>query len=99
MRSEWDDQWRIFCERYADTGKPLIVEDFTKAHFVWAVMDFDQRNAAVKGMQERVDAGQWGDANYIPKPEKYLREDYRRPVIRRTSGRRTGNSAAELAAL
>lgn len=88
LRAEFDDQWQDFRKQYEATGKPLIEEDFTKAHFLWAVLDFEQRGAAITGIGLRKDAGQWEDANFVPLPEKYLRSEYKRGVIPRTNGDR-----------
>lgn len=88
MRVEFDDQWQELQRAYEKTGKPLIAEDWAKAHFLWRVMDHFQKNAALSGVGERVAAGQWDDANFIPLPEKYLRSEYKRAVIPRTNGNR-----------
>jgi len=96
MPPKLDDQWQEFRKQYMETGKPLIEEDFSKAHFLWAVMDFEQRTTAVAGIGLRKEAGQWEDANFVPLPEKYLRSEYKRGVIPRINGNSIGRmSAAE----
>lgn len=101
VRPEFDDQWQDFRRQYSATGKPLLEEDFTKAHFLWAVMDFEQRSAAIAGIEVRQSAGQWDDANFIPLPEKYLRGEYKRGVIPRVNrtARPVGRNAAQRSAV
>jgi len=96
MRPEFDDQWQAFKKSYWLAGANLIEEDFTRAHHVWRVMDFEQRTLALDGIRLRVAANQWDDPQYIPKPEKYLREEYKRKVIPR---KRPQSAAEELASL
>jgi len=96
MRPEFDDQWQAFKKSYWLAGANLIEEDFTRAHHVWRVMDFEQRTLALDGIRLRVAANQWDDPQFIPKPEKYLREEYKRKVIPR---KRPQSAAEELASL
>lgn len=83
MRPEFDDQWQDFRKQYSETGKPLIEDDFSDAHYTWKVLDFFQRLAAIKGIRDRIEAGQWDDPNFIPAPKKYLQREYTRAVIPR----------------
>ena len=99
MRQEFDDQWQSLKSDYERLGKPLIEEDWQKAHFVWRLMDHFQKELALTGISERVMAGQWDDPNFIPLPEKYLKTEYRRKVISRKSNGKRGLSAEDIAAL
>lgn len=82
VRPEFDDQWQTFRRLYADSGKSLIEEDFTKAHLVWRVLDFAQRTLAIANITARVQAGEWNEPRFIPKPERYLEGgEYKRKVV------------------
>jgi hypothetical protein len=92
---EMDEQWLHFKRLYKETGKPLIEEDFVKAHLKWRVLDFAQRTMALANLAERK---LLHDAQYIPLPERYLQGgEYRRAVVARTNGNRM--SAKEMAEL
>lgn len=99
MRIEWDDQWQDFQGKYRTVKADLIDEDFVKAHHVWRVLDFAQREDSIVGIRARIDAGQWDDPRYIPKPEKYLREDRKRQIIPRPSPAMSRGEAVSLKAL
>ncbi len=96
-----DEQWQNFRAQYSATGKALIEEDFTKAHHLWRVMDFEQRTAALVGIRSRYEAEVWDDPAYIPLPEKYLRSEYKRDVIpkSRAVARQLGRNDAQRAAV
>ncbi len=85
MRPEFDDQWQHFRKLYEESGKPMIEEDFTRAHHAWRVLDFEQKTAAIVGITNRYEAGEWDDPRYIPKPEKYLAGEYKRVVVAKRS--------------
>lgn len=96
MRAEWDDQWQEFRTKYQAVRQDLIDEDFLKAHHVWRVLDFSQRENSILGIAARIDAGQWSDPQFIPKPEKYLREDRKRKVLPRRAARSIADEIASL---
>ena len=84
MRNLFDDQWQDFRRLYTETGKPLIEEDFTKAHFIWRVLDFSQRTTALANLAERK---LQHDPQFIPKPERFLQGgEYARAVVTRVNG-------------
>ena len=81
---ELDDQWQNFRRLYLDSGKPLIEEDFRKAHIVWRVLDFAQRTMALANLASHK---LLTDPQFIPKPERFLTGgEYARAVVARTSG-------------
>lgn len=83
LRPEFDDQWQLFREIYASTGKPLIEKDFTKAHFVWRVLDIAQRTEALANLSARKTHH---DPQFIPSPENYLCDgEYKRSVLPRSA--------------
>jgi len=66
------------------TGKPLLDEDFSNAHFRWGRMDFEQKLMAVRTTNERLEKGVWTentDPQFVPLPAKYLELEYKRPVV------------------
>jgi|GEM_PF-5871590 len=75
----------VWREVAAVTGKPLIDEDFVNAHFRWGRLDPDQKQVAIRHVQERLDKGIWAgntDPQYIPLPAKYIETaEYKRPVV------------------
>ncbi len=99
MRPEWDDQWQDFAEKYRAAKPDLIDEDFLRAHHVWRVLDFAQRTDAIVGIVARRDSGQWDDPRYVPKPEKYLREDRKRKPLLRPQPAMSRGEAVSLKAL
>ncbi len=89
MRPEFDDQWQNFKTDYDAVKPDLIEEDWARANYAWRVLDYEQKLQAITGIQLRLDAGQWIDPQFIPKPDKYLREDRKRKVVaRKTLGER-----------
>lgn len=65
------------------TGKALLEEDFTDAHFRWKRMDIDQKLLAIKTTSDHLDLGVWTgatDPQFIPLPGRYLEKEYKRPV-------------------
>lgn len=99
MRAEWDDQWQDFRGKYEAAKPDLIDEDFLKAHHVWRILDFSQREDSILGIAARIDAGQWDEPRYIPKPEKYLQEDRKRKVLPRAGPKMSRGEATSLKAL
>ena len=87
VRPEFDDQWQQFRQLYSEIEKPdLVEEDFTKAHFTWAVLDFEQKTRAIVNLAARK---LHHDPQYIPRPDKYLQgSEYRRTVVPRSNGSR-----------
>ncbi len=84
LRADFDDQWQDFIRLYTETGKALIPEDFTKAHFIWRVLDFSQRTEALAKLAERK---LLHDPQFIPKPERFLQGgEYARAVVARSNG-------------
>jgi len=86
VRPEFDEQWQDFRSQYEATGKPLIEGDWSSANYCWRVLDHFQRTEALAGISARLEAHQWDDPNFIPKPENYLKGEYRRKVIPRMNG-------------
>ncbi len=85
MRTEFDEQWKDFRRQYEKVKLDLIEEDWTRAHHVWRLLDFEQKTQAMAGIKARLEGGYWTDSTYVPMPEKYLREDRKRPILARGS--------------
>jgi len=84
LRPDFDEQWQDFVRLYHESGKALIPEDFTKAHFIWRVLDFAQRTEALAKLAERK---LLHDPQFIPKPERFLQGgEYARAVVARQNG-------------
>lgn len=81
LKPEFDDQWLLFRKIYESTGKPLIEKDFTKAHYMWRLLDFGQRTEAIANLSARKTHH---DPQFIPSPERYLYDgEYSRGVVPR----------------
>lgn len=85
MRTEFDEQWKDFRRQYEKVKLDLIEEDWIRAHHAWRVLDFEQKTQALIGIKVRLEGGYWMESTYVPMPEKYLREDRKRPVLARGS--------------
>jgi hypothetical protein len=83
VRSEFDEQWQKFKTDYEAAKPDLLPEDWSRANYAWRILDFEQKLQAIAGIQLRLDAGQWVDPQFIPKPDRYLREDRKRKVVPR----------------
>lgn len=63
--------------------KPLSFAqaDLTIARGVWRVLDFEQQQKAISGIQHRIDCGEYEDPAYVPLPQTYLRNHlWERPL-------------------
>jgi hypothetical protein len=85
---EWktDPSFQPFVAAYLRSGFPAIDDDFAAAYsWSWRLMDFEQRALALTGVKERIDKGAWTDPAFIPKPQNFLKSEYKRPVVVRGS--------------
>lgn len=80
---EWrgDQAFSAFADLYRSTGAPVIDEDFTNAWmFVWKRLDWEQKAQRQKALDLRIAEGAWDDPRYIPRPEKFLTTEWKRPL-------------------
>lgn len=88
----FDEHFTLLREAYERAGvSDLIPDDWGEAYSVWALLDSEQRQAAIDGLNERVRAGT--SAAYIPRPKRWLRGEYKRPIREPTEPARRGRSS------
>ena len=83
MQGGWkaDAEYARFVVDYLSTGAALLDEDFAAAHPVWRHLDFEQKRGAYIALRKRIEASSWDDPRYIPRPEKFLKSEWRRPIV------------------
>lgn len=80
-RERWrlDEHYELLRGAYELVGvRDLVPEDWSEAYPVWLMLDSEQRTATVDAMHERIAAG--ADSQYIPRPKRWLRGEYKRPI-------------------
>lgn len=78
---EWrsDEVFVRFESDYRSTGAPLIDEDFIAAYrFGWKPLDWEQRALRVKALVALLPQYR-RDPTFTPKPEKFLKQEWKRP--------------------
>lgn len=81
---EWktDEAYQTFVQRYLSTGGAFIDEDFASAHtFVWKTLDWEQKAERIAAINERIAAEAWDNPRFVPKPEKFLKSEWSRPIL------------------
>ncbi len=76
-----DNFWK-FLEACHDAGIGGSAIDLKQAQYEWARLSFEDRQAAVKGIRDRVKAGELTDPNFRPLPQNYLRKKIWQRAIR-----------------
>lgn len=78
----FDEQYAEFRQACTDFGMAVIDSDFTHgAWFEWLKLDFEQRRAAIAGIEERRENGT--DPQMVPRPEKYLKNREWKRMVRK----------------
>lgn len=78
--SPLDEVFARFKEQYLSLGAACIEEDFTAAYtFCWKTLDWEQKAERMKALEAH--ASEYAaDPRYIPKPVKFLEQEWKRPV-------------------
>jgi hypothetical protein len=77
-----DAAFMDFRAKYLATRGNFIDDDFAKAYqFGWKPLDWEQRAERMKSLRARIDAGTWADPRFVPKPEKFLKTEWKRPIM------------------
>lgn len=79
---EWmsDGEYSRFAVDYLSTGAALIDADFTEAYeFCWKTLDFEQKLERVAALNRHAEEYA-ASPRFVPKPLKFLREEWERPV-------------------
>jgi len=77
-----DPEYMEFVTDYLKTGGAFIDEDFLAAHtFTWRTLDPEQKLERHKALLEKITRGHWNDPRYVPKPDKFLTQEWKRPTI------------------
>ncbi len=80
-RSSLLEDFEKFKFAVSEAGLPFSDRDIERCRFEWNVLDFEQKLAAIKGLNERKVAGEYDDPRYRPLPRNYLCEHmWQRPI-------------------
>jgi hypothetical protein len=82
-RDGWrtDESFQHLVTAYRESGAACIDEDFAEAWlFAWKKLDFEQRLQRVTAFKERVDRGVYDVPKMIPRPRKFIEQEWRRPI-------------------
>jgi hypothetical protein len=79
-RWKHDEAFMEFVVDYLATGGAFVDEDFREAfEFCWKTLDFDQKLARRGGLTKHAEEYH-ADPRFVPKPLKFLRTEWERPV-------------------
>lgn len=79
-----DEHYAEFAELYRQAKPDLIDADLKQAYYAWTALDPEQRMTALANVGLKLRYGEWPaeQAKFVPKPAKWLQEDYQRPVVK-----------------
>jgi hypothetical protein len=70
-----------FLEAGTKAGLPASREDWNEAERIWKTLSTADRLAAVRGIEARIDCGEFMEAQFRPRPDKYLeKRAWERPL-------------------
>jgi len=79
--SNQHDSFSIFESMWLKHGVNAAPGDWALARFTWNILDTPEQLAAVKGVHDRFEQGEYDDPRFIPLPQNYLKGKlWMRPV-------------------
>lgn len=76
-----DEHFVAFKADYEKTGGALIPEDWIEAYqWAWKPLDFEQRAERHKALLEKIEAGYFDNPAMVPRPRKFLQQEWKRPI-------------------
>jgi len=96
-RWKHDEAFMRFTVDYLATGGAFVDEDFREAfEFCWKTLDFEQRLARMAALKNHAEEYH-SDPRFVPKPLKFLRTEWERPIRPLPKARPTKESATSQA--
>lgn len=75
------DNFGPFLAAATECGLPASETDIQSAKFEWRSLDLEQKRLAIKGLHDRLVAGEFSDPAFRPLPQNYLKKRlWQRPV-------------------
>lgn len=75
-----DESYAGFCELYRRSGALVSDEDFALAWHVWKLLDWEQKRDRAERFAAGMDAGEWSEPRFIPRPRNFLQSHWKRPL-------------------
>lgn len=80
-RWDLDETYTPLVELYRESGAPVIDEDFLAGHWIWRNLDFEQKALRINAFRHNLENGLYGDANFIPRPKKFIDQEWKRKLV------------------
>lgn len=74
-----DESYIPFVSAVRASGAPVIDEDFADAWWAWKPLDYEQKLARVKSLQEHTSAPGFDPA--FLRPRKFIEREWKRPIV------------------
>ena len=74
------DKFPIFMDNCARAELPACRSDWERARKAWNKLTLEQQLLAIKGIEERIECGEFTNPRFRPKPQNYLDFAWERPL-------------------